>query len=216
MRIASVLIGLLVGSSAAGLEPAPGIYHYRIHHQIFGDIGEHQIQVSREAGRVVVEHSAHLAVKLLTFTAFERQSHYREVWEGERLIEFDGVTIDNGERFEVRARAEADQLIIEGSAGRFEAPATTTPSQPSLAGAIARRTTFMDIRTGRLLEGRVTLAGHETLQLASGPVESERYEVAGDLEHVAWYDATGVVVQWRLWRQGAAITLTRDSSLPPP
>ena len=215
MRIAGVVIGLLVGSSAAGIEPAPGTYHYRIHHQIFGDIGEHQIQVSRDAGQVVVEHSAHLAVKLLTFTAFERQSHYREVWQGERLVAFDGVTIDNGERFEVRARAGGDHLIIEGSAGRFEAPATTVPSQPSLAGAIAR-TTFMDIRTGQLLEARVTLAGHETLQLAGGPVETERYEVAGQLEHVVWYDASGVVVQWRLWRQGAAITLSRDSSSPPP
>ena len=215
MRIAGVVIGLLVGSSAAGIEPAPGTYHYRIHHQIFGDIGEHQIQVSRDAGQVVVEHSAHLAVKLLTFTAFERQSHYREVWQGERLVAFDGVTIDNGERFEVRARAGGDHLIIEGSAGRFEAPATTVPSQPSLAGAIAR-TTFMDIRTGQPLEARVTLAGHETLQLAGGPVETERYEIAGQLEHVVWYDASGVVVQWRLWRQGAAITLSRDSSSPLP
>ncbi|MGB0084877.1 MAG: hypothetical protein WBP94_05830, partial [Rhodomicrobiaceae bacterium] len=63
MRIAGVVIGLLVGSSAAGIEPAPGTYHYRIHHQIFGDIGEHQIQVSRDAGQVVVEHSAHLGVR---------------------------------------------------------------------------------------------------------------------------------------------------------
>jgi Domain of unknown function (DUF6134) len=217
MRIVSLVACLLLcsGAAASAVEPVPGIYRYRIHHQIFGDIGEHQIQVTREGDNVVVEHAAHLAVKLLTFTAFERQSHYREVWQGLRLMAFDGLTIDNGERFEVRARADGDNLSIEGSAGRFEAPATTVPSQPSLAGAIAR-TTFMDIRTGRLLAGRVTLAGHETLQLASGPVETERYEVAGDLEHVVWYDATGVVAQWRLWRQGAAITLTRESSSPPP
>ncbi len=211
MRIASVVIGLLLGSSAAALdlEPTPGIYHYSIHHQIFGDIGEHQILVSREAGRVLVEHAAHLAVKLLTFTAFQRQSHYREVWQGERLMAFDGVTIDNGERFEVSARADGDRLMIEGGAGRFEAPATTVPSQPSLAGATAG-TTFMDIKTGRLLAAQVRPAGRETLQLASGPVETERYEITGELEEVVWYDATGVVVQWRLWRQGAAITLTRE------
>jgi Domain of unknown function (DUF6134) len=208
MRIASLVVGLCLfaNASALGLE---AVYHYRIHHQIFGDIGEHQIMVSREAGTVVVEHAARLAIKILTFTAFERQSHYREVWQGQRLIAFDGVTLDNGERFEVSARAAGDRLIIAGRAGRLEAPAMTVPSQPSLAAAIVR-TTFMDIRTGELLEARVTAAGHEMLRLASGPVESEKYEVAGDLEQVVWYDAAGVFVQWRLWRQGAAITLIRE------
>ncbi len=211
MRIASLAVGLVLfaNASALGLEAVPGVYHYRIHHQIFGDIGEHQIMVSHEAGMVVVEHAARLAVKILTFTAFERQSHYREVWQGDRLIRFDGVTLDNGKRFEVSARAEGDHLIIEGSTGRLEAPAMTVPSQPSLAAAILR-TTFMDTRTGELLEARVTPAGHETLQLASGPVETEKYEVAGQLEQVVWYDAAGVFVQWRLWRQGAAITLIRE------
>lgn len=212
MRIASLVVGLCLcaNAGALGLEAAPGTYRYRIHHQIFGDIGEHQIIVSHEAGMVVVEHAAHLAVKLLGFTAFERQSHYREVWQGDRLIGLDDVTLDNGERFEVRARAEGDRLIIEGGAGRVEAPAMTVPSQPSLAAAILRATTFMDTKTGELLQARVTPAGHETLLLASGPVDTEKYEVAGQLGQVVWYDAAGVVVQWRLWRQGAAITLTRE------
>ncbi len=210
MRLASLVLGLLLAAGAArAVEAVPGVYHYRIHHQIFGDIGEHQITVSREAGTVVVEHAARLAVKILAFTAFERQSHYREVWRGERLIAFDGVTMDNGERFEVSARAEGDRLIIEGRAGRIEAPAMTVPSQPSLAAA-ALRTTFMDIRTGALLEARVTPAGHATLRLGSGPVEAEKYEVAGALQQEVWYDAAGVFVQWRLWRQGAAITLARE------
>lgn len=210
MRIASLVVGLLLCASASafGLEAVPGTYRYRIHHQIFGDIGEHQIIVSREAGMLVVEHVAHLAVKLLTFTAFDRQSHYREVWQGDRLMAFDGLTIDNGERFEVSARAQGDRLLIEGSAGDLEAPPTTVPSQPSLVGAIAR-TTFMDIKTGQLLGARVSAAGREILQLAGEPVETEKYEVAGDLDQVVWYDAAGVFVRWRLWRQGAAITLER-------
>ena len=36
------------------------------------------------------------------------------------------------------------------------------------------------------------------------------YEVTGDLEQHIWFDPTGAWVQWRLWRQGAAITLVRE------
>lgn len=215
MRIAILTGGLMVGLAlgpgevALGIEPAPKVYHYRIHHQIFGDIGEHRIVVSQDGDRVVVEHAAQLAVKLLNLTAFERRSRYREVWEGLRLVAFDGLTVDNGERSEVRAQGEDDRLIVEGSAGRTLAPPATVPSQPSLAGRLAGAA-FIDVKTGRLLEARVTDAGPETLHLARGPVEVERYEVTGELEEVVWYDAEGVFVQWRLWRQGAAITLTRE------
>jgi hypothetical protein len=211
MRIASLVVGLSLWASGAAVagEAVPATYHYRIRHQIFGEIGEHVITVSADAGAVVVEHFGRLAVKVLGFTAFERLGRYREVWRGERLVEFDGLTLDNGKRFAVRARAKGDRLLVDGPAGRIAAPGETAPSQPSLASAIVHRT-FIHVTTGQLLQARVRDLGRETLELASGPVETEKYEVKGDLEQLVWYDAAGVFVQWRLWRQGAAITLTRE------
>jgi hypothetical protein len=41
-------------------------------------------------------------------------------------------------------------------------------------------------------------------------VETIRYEIAGNLNQHAWFGASGGWVQWRLWRQGAAITLARE------
>ena len=133
---------------------AAGSYHYRIRHALFGDIGAHEVTVGREAGRLVIEHEAHLMVELLGVTAHERRSRYREVWQDDRLVAFDGLTVDNAERFAVSARAEGERLVIEGAAGRIEAPAATVPSQPSRMLA-ARARCFFDIKTGELLHATV-------------------------------------------------------------
>ena len=209
MRLAIGLLLLLACGGASAAEPDAGSYHYRIRHAVFGDLGAHEVTVGREAGRLVIAHEAHLKVELLGITAHERRSRYREVWDGDRLVAFDGLTVDNAERFEVTARAQGDRLIIEGAAGRSEAPAATVPSQPSRRLA-SPRTEFFDIKTGELLQATVRAAGAEVVKLGGAPVATERFETTGELEHTVWYDLTGLFAQWRLWRQGAAITLVRE------
>jgi hypothetical protein len=210
MPLVVCLLVLLASGSVLAAGPPGDSYHYRIRHAVFGEIGEHRVVVHREGERVVVEHRAHLVVKLLGMTAHERDSRYREVWQGERLVVFEGLTIDNGERFEVTAQAAGGRLMIEGSEGRVVAPAATVPSQPSLALAVPRGN-FFDTKTGGLLTATVGPAGREWLKLGGEQaVETARFETTGGLEQTVWYAADGVFAQWRLWRQGAAITLTRD------
>jgi hypothetical protein len=201
---------LLLGfcAHAHALE-APASYRYRIHHQIFGDIGEHRMTVARQGDAIVVEHTAELAVETLGFTAFTRRTRFREVWRDNRLVEFDGLVEDNGKPFPVSARAEGDRLAIEGSAGRIDAPAATAPSEPSLDSAI-QRDWFFDGKTGELLSGSVSSGGRAPLKLGNRVIHATRYDVTGDLEQQVWFDASGAWVQWRLWRQGAAITLVRE------
>jgi Domain of unknown function (DUF6134) len=202
-------LGLLPPGPALALEPASGTYDYRIRHALFGDIGAHRMTVRREAGAIVVEHAAELAVEILGLTAFHRRTRFREVWRDDRLVAFEGLVEDNGERFPVTARAEGDHLVIEGSAGRIEAPLDTAPSEPSLERAI-ERAWFFDSKTGALLHATVTRAAREPLKLGQDVVEATSYEITGELDQQVWFDATGVWAQWRLWRQGAAITLTRE------
>jgi hypothetical protein len=206
---ACLLAVLFVFSADARAFEAPASYRYRIHHQIFGDLGEHRMTVRPQNGAIVVEHDAELAVEILGLTAFHRRTRFREVWRGDRLVEFDGLVEDDGEPFPVTARADGDHLAIEGRAGRTLAPAATAPSEPSLESAI-ERDFFFDSRTGALLRATVTAAGREPLAIGDGIVDAIRYEIAGDLDQHVWFDASGAWVQWRLWRQGAAITLTRE------
>jgi Family of unknown function (DUF6134) len=201
-------IMLALSADARALE-ASADYRYRIHHEIFGDIGEHEMTVRREDGSIVVEHTAELAVEILGITAFHRRTRFREVWREERLVEFDGLVEDNGEPFPVAAHAVGDRLVVHGPAGRIEAPADTAPSEPSLEFAIEREW-FFDSKTGALLNSAVTRAGREPLKVGDGVVEATRYEIAGDLEQQVWFDGSGAWVQWRLWHQGAAITVVRD------
>jgi hypothetical protein len=200
---------LLVLSADARALDAPASYRYRIHHQIFGDIGEHRMTVARAGDAIVVEHTAELAVDILGLTAFHRRTRFREVWQGDRLVEFEGLVVDNGEPFPVSARADGERLVVEGSAGRIEAPAATAPSEPSIERAI-RRDWFFDSKTGALLNATVTPTGREPLKIGDEVVEATRYGIAGELDQQVWFDATGAWVQWRLWRQGAAITLVRE------
>jgi Family of unknown function (DUF6134) len=200
---------LLVLSAEARALDAPASYRYRIHHQIFGDIGEHRMTLARAGDAIVVEHTAELAVDILGLTAFHRRTRFREVWQSDRLIEFEGLVVDNGEPFPVSARAEGDRLVVEGSAGRTLAPAATAPSEPSIERAI-RRDWFFDSKTGALLNATVTPASRELLKIGDEVVEATRYEIAGELDQHVWFDAAGAWVQWRLWRQGAAITLVRE------
>jgi Family of unknown function (DUF6134) len=206
---ACLLAVLLVLSAEARALDVPASYRYRIHHQIFGDLGWHQMTVARQRDAIVVEHEAELAVEIVGITAFHRRTRFREVWRGDRLVEFDGLVEDDGEPFPVTARAEGDRLVIEGSAGRIEAPAGAAPSEPSLEAAI-RRDWFFDSKTGALLAATVTPAGREPLKVGQDVVETTKYEIAGDLDQHVWFDGSGAWVQWRLWRQGAPITLTRE------
>jgi Family of unknown function (DUF6134) len=196
-------------SAEARALDAPASYRYRIHHQIFGDIGEHRMTLARAGDAIVVEHTAELAVDILGLTAFHRRTRFREVWQSDRLIEFEGLVVDNGEPFPVSARAEGDRLVVEGSAGRTLAPAATAPSEPSIERAI-RRDWFFDSKTGALLNATVTPASREPLKIGDEVVEATKYEIAGELDQHVWFDAAGAWVQWRLWRQGAAITLVRE------
>jgi Family of unknown function (DUF6134) len=211
MALRACLLAVLLalsGVDARALE-VPASYRYRILHPIFGEIGEHRMIVHREEDAIVVEHTAELAVEVLGLTAHHRTTRFREVWQGNRLVAYDGLVEDNGEPFAVRARATGDRLVVEGAGGRTDAPAMTAPSVPSLDFAI-ERAWFFDSRTGELLNATVTRAGREPLKVGERVVEATRYEIAGDLDQHVWFDDSGAWVQWRLWRQGAAITLVRD------
>lgn len=211
MRLATCLIlGLALWPGVApGAEVTPGTYHYRVEHQLYGDIGRHHLRLRRDGEALIVEQWAEIAVQLWLFTAHRRESRYREVWRGDRLIAFDGLTVDNGEAAEVTVRAEGDRLVIDGPAGRIEAPADTAPSQPSHEGAAAPPV-FMDFRTGALLEAKVKAAGAEMIEISDRPVEAQKYEVSGELAQTVWYDATGIWAKWQFERGGGTVTLTRE------
>jgi hypothetical protein len=141
---------------------------------------------------------------------FTRDGRYREVWRDDRLIAFDSRIVDNGEVYEVRARANGDRTLIDGRRGRIAAPPTVVSNHP-WNHEVIERTLLFDTQRGRLQEVEVAPAGSETITVAGRKVAAQKYRMTGGLERELWYDDAGNWLQSRLEHDGAKITLTRRS-----
>ncbi|MGH6895619.1 MAG: DUF6134 family protein [Geminicoccaceae bacterium] len=210
-RRLAAIAGLVLwpGPALACADP-PERAAYVVHHETYGEVGRHVITFSCEGDDLVVETAISGEVKLLMVPLFKRDGTYREVWREGRLIAFASRIVDNGEVYEVRARANGDHTVIDGRRGRIEAPAAIVPNHP-WNHEVIDRTLLFDIQRGRLQQVQVTPAGIETITVAGRKVEAKKYRVSGDLERELWYDEAGNWLQSRLEHDGARITLTRLS-----
>ena len=201
---------LLPGTAALACPDPPERAEYAIHHETYGEVGQHVITFSCDGNDLVVETRIEGEVNVLMVPLFTRDGRYREVWRGDRLIAFDSHIVDNGEVYEVRARANGDRTVINGRRGRIEAPPTIVSNNP-WNHEVIERTLLFDTQRGRLQEVEVTSAGRETVTIAGRRVEAQKYRITGDLERELWYDDAGNWLQSRLEHDGAQITLTRRS-----
>jgi Family of unknown function (DUF6134) len=199
---------LLVAGEVMACPDAPPDAEYAIHHETYGEVGRHSITFACAGEELVVETRVTGEVKVLFVPIFQREARYREVWRGDRLIAFDSWFKDNGEVYEVKARAAGEQTIVEGSRGRLEAPSTVVSNHPWNHAVIDRPLLF-DTQRGRLQQVRVASAGEDTISVGGAQVSALKYLVTGDLERELWYGRDGEWLQSRLEYQGAKITLTR-------
>lgn len=202
--------GLLPGTAALACADPPERAEFAIHHETYGEVGRHVIDFSCEGAHLVVETTIEGEVKVLMVPLFKRDGTYREVWDGNRLIAFDSHIVDNGEVYEVSARATVDHTVINGRRGRIEAPLTIVSNHP-WNHAVIERTLLFDTQRGRLQKVQVTRIGTGTITVAGSEVQAQTYRMTGDLERELWYDHAGNWLQSRLEHDGAKITLTRRS-----
>jgi hypothetical protein len=207
--MAALALALPGGPALACIHP-PERVAYTIHHETYGEVGRHVITFSCEGDDLVVETTIEGEVKVLMVPLFKRDGTYREVWQGDRLIAFDSRIVDNGEVYEVNARAENGHTVIDGRRGRILAPATIVSNHP-WNHEVIDRTLLFDAQRGRLQEVLVMPAGTETVTVAGRAIEAQKYRITGDLERELWYDDAGNWLRSRLEHKGAKITLTRQS-----
>jgi hypothetical protein len=186
----------------------PEQVEYVIHHETYGDVGRHVITFSCQGDDLVVETTIEGEVTVLAIPIFRRKATYRELWREGRLIAFDSRFVDNGEVYEVSARAEGDRTIIDGRRGRTLAPASIVSNHLWNFAALDR-TLLFDAQRGRLQRVQVAPAGTEIIIAAGRAVAARKYVVTGDLERELWYDEAGNWLRSRLEHDGAEITMTR-------
>lgn len=208
LRWSALCLMILAAAPALACQPPPSPAEYTIRHATHGEVGSHVITFRCEGDALVVETEIAGELRVLTVPVFQREGHYREVWRGDRLIAFDSRVVDNGEVYEVTARAGPDRTIIEGRRGRLEAPLTIVSNHP-WNHAVVERPLLFDTQRGRLQEVRVTPAGSERIIAGGRSQIAQKYVVTGDLERELWYDEAGNWLQSRLELRGDRITLSR-------
>jgi hypothetical protein len=208
--LVAFLLGLLVASapSLACVLPAERAV-YRVDHETFGNIGRQVLTFSCSGDRLVVDTTVDVAVQVLLVTLYRQEAHYREVWQGDRLVGFESHTDDNGRILEVSARAVGERIVIDGPNGHSEAPLMAVPDHPWNHDVVGR-TLLFDPVDGTVRRVEVADAGKAPLQVDGRQIMAQKYLVSGDLKLELWYDENGAWVKWRMHHGQGAVTMTRQ------
>jgi hypothetical protein len=153
-------------------------------------IGRHTIAFRRDGDNLHVDIEIEIEIELLFITVFRYSHRNREIWRDGRLVSIETETDDNGTPYRVRGHATADGFSVEGSDGRFVAPADIVPTSYWLP-ATTGQTVLLDSQRGRMVDVSIAQQGVDRLATASGPVEAQRYAVDGDLRLTLWYTPEG-------------------------
>ena len=150
------------------------------------EIGYHVLSFAQDGERLTVDIDIELRVRFAFITAYRYEHHNREEWEAGALLGFRSRTNDNGTHHEVETRREGDQLLIQGTHGRLEGPASMLPTTYWHRNFMDRDR-WIDTQNGRIVESAVEPGGTETIESAGRMVEAQRFRVRGDLDVDLWY-----------------------------
>lgn len=209
-----LLLSMIVvwSATSAAFDFLAGEARYRIDHEMFGTIGEERLTFHRSMGVIVVDRTVEVDVRFLMASLHRRSARYTEVWQGERLISFQGRTDDNGDRTSLEAEAAAGSVIkIRHSApsSPIEASPMTMPTDPWHVTLI-HRTLLFDRLSGRLERVRVVDLGADRLSVDGQVVETHRYAVSGRRNQEFWFDdRSGLWLRSTIRHASGEVTITR-------
>jgi hypothetical protein len=149
-------------------------------------IGHHQVRFIRRDDRLEVVVDIQLDVTFAFIPLYRYRHSNRELWQGDRLIELESQTDDDGTDHWVRAVAHGDRLAVESSAGSLDLPADTASTSYWNETKI-RAGRWLDTQSGRLVRSRVATRPSEMVRVEGQSVVAKRYELAGDIDCDLWY-----------------------------
>jgi uncharacterized protein DUF6134 len=152
--------------------------------------------------RIAVE----AVVTLLSVPIVRYTHNATETWQDGRLVALSGETNKNGTPQWMQARRTAEGLVVRGSqTTQYIAPesaiGTTYWNRRMMEGPM------ISLEDGVLLHPKVSPAGTENIQLASGGIiPAEHYNLSGPFSADVWYDRTNI------WA-GLALTVADRSKI---
>ncbi len=145
-------------------------------------MGRHTISVRRDGADIIADIAIDLKIKFAFITVFEYEHRNREVWRDNRLVSIETTTNNDGKRFRIAGRAEADGFRVttgDGVERVFTADVLPTsywhPRTP-------QATQLLNTQTGELAEVSIT-----ALPAGRADGGGRQYVVSGDLDLNLWY-----------------------------
>ena len=149
-------------------------------------IGYHVLNFAQEGDRLTVDINIELRVKIAFVTVYRYEHRNREQWQGGVLQSFKSRTNDNGTRHSVTASRSGDELVIEGSKGKVEGPASLLPTSYWHRNFMQHRQ-WIDTQEGRIVTSTVEPKGLEQIAVADELREARHFALRGDLDVDLWY-----------------------------
>ncbi len=204
---AFVCVCALAVAPTVNAEPPPGVYTYTVHNDRYGEVGVYTNVVRHEGSSIIVENRTEIAIKLLFVTVFHFSATSTAVWERGRIVRYECFTDDDGRTYEVRARAEGDQLVIDGAAGRTVVPAGVYPHNPWNI-AIMEARAIMSPKSGSLFPAKISGGEAEDIEHAGQISKTVAYRIDTDRRTWVWYDRNDVPVKFVMERKRGRELLT--------
>lgn len=198
------MLAVAAFASLVAVKPALAareLYQYRVIHGTYGDIGTYTNSVERSGDQIRVDSELHIAVKIVGIVVFREEARRSEYWRNDRLVSFDGVTVTNGNKLEVRGEARDGGFAVTTPAGTVMAPAGVHPSNP-WSPMILNAPVMMSTKTGRLVGVHVTGGEEEPVAFDGNTRRLHQYEIVSDKHQFVWFDDRGVAVAFRTEERG--------------
>lgn len=150
-------------------------------------IGTHAIAFRQEGGRLEVEVTIKLEVKVLFVTAFRYDHVNHETWQDGRLVRIVTHTDDDGDAYTVRGEAMQGAFRVSAPPPGYSTAADVIPTSWWNADTV-RRGELMNSQKGELMRVKILPGPEEAVATAAGETRARRYLVTGDADLELWYD----------------------------
>ncbi len=165
-------------------------------------IGTHKLTFEPRGEQLQVHVDANLKVQMLFVTVYRYQHQSTELWSGDRMVEFQSATRQNGKEWQVDAHvADGDGLVVHANDEHRVLPASLLPTsywRPEMM----ETSRWFNTQFGSTIDVKVEPRGTEQIQAAGDMLNAHRYKVTGVVAETGkpvdldlWYASNGELVK---------------------
>jgi len=201
-----VSCAIAIGVLAAGALPASAAqtYSYVVEHPTYGDIGTYSDTIDQSGDTLRIDTKLRIAVKVLGIVMHREEADRTELWRGNRLVSFHGVTTINGKSIEIHGEARDNGFVITSPSGTVVAPANVYTSSP-WSTRLPNSGVIMSTKTGKVETVRNFGAEQTRVPFLGSEVPVRHLQILTDNHQDVWLDHAGVPVRFRTEVAGTPI-----------